>query len=211
MSWPLLFILSSLSIAAPRSCLTNTLDLLTDYHSSPKASAADGSAIINIHNYMKGLEKNPKWKPLVDKIRDARKIQAPKLNAKRTTAEQAPGYGYERMKRDAHNLRGKTVEEAFEKFNVGAEYELVQEGAKIVITPKNKVLGQQYVEVLYDISGNYFRLQRGTYRGNKSLTFLADRQRYLDWEGNLINTENVRDPEVFETLMHKSHWNAQIE
>lgn len=216
MIWPLFILISSLAIAAPQSCLTNSLLALIDYKPFPKNSLVDGSPILNIHTYVDGISQKPRWKKFAEKIEEVREGYAPKMNERRLKGKMDPsgrpvGYGYERMKRDAQNLVGKTVEEAFDKFNPGKDFDLIADGTKIIISPKNKVVGSEYVEVLFDVSGNYFRLQKGKYKGYKLLSFISEDQRYIDWEGVLINTRNNRRPEQFQPLMHRSHWNALVD
>jgi hypothetical protein len=215
MIWPLLILLSSLTFAAPRTCLTNSLIALSDHKPFPKKSLADGSDILNIHTYLEGVSQNPKWKRFADYVQKSRDDYAPKFGYKKKMAlindRRLPAYGYDRMRRDAQNLPGKTLEAAFQKFNPGKDYELVQDGTKVIISPKNKVLGRDYVEIRYDISGNYFRLQRGKYLGERFLRFVSERKQFIDWEGNIINTEGKLSPDKFQALMQKSHWNALID
>jgi hypothetical protein len=215
MIWPLLILLSSLTFAAPRTCLTNSLVALSEYKPFPKKSMVDGSPILNVHTYIEGMAKKPKWQKFAEKIKQVREWYAPKMKDRRLRGKLDPrakhvGYGYERMKKDAQNLVGKTVEEAFERFNPGKDFYFIADGTKVIISPKNKILGMEYVEVLYDVSGNYFRLQKGKHTGYKTLTFISEQQRYIDWEGALINTGNIRRDQ-FEPLMHKAHWNALID
>lgn len=207
--------------AAPdKSCfqgITRALSELDTY--SRKVSLIDGSEIINIHSYVHAMEANPRWQAFAQKIKEMRQLEAPKLNNKRNAYNaaridpdylgHAPGYGYARMKKDALTLEGRTVESAFNRFNPGQDYEMINDSGKIIITPKNKVIGQSYVEIRYDISGNYFRLQKGKYSGGKILKFASKDEQFIDWSGNIINTSGLRDnPKRFDELMKKSHWNA---
>lgn len=185
----------------------------------PKFSKVDGSQIFTPHEYMRGMANNPKWKPFADMIQKVRDEYAPRMAERRTNYQKnketnpwlkSPGYGYERMRQSADKMIGKTVQEAFGKFNPDAQYELISDGTKIIISPKNKVRGKDYVEVLYDVSGNYFRLQKGRYVGDKRLSFLSEKRRYLNWSGEVVNTEGARG-ENFHKLMDQTHWNALID
>src|SRR4051812_40997703 len=98
-----------------RSCMLSSLRSLTN---AKRYSKVDGTRIFTIHEYLKGLEKSPQWKSLADKIRQVRKDYAPRMKQRRTDfintkdfpGKKAPGYGYERMKRDAEKMSGKTVQ-----------------------------------------------------------------------------------------------------
>jgi hypothetical protein len=217
-----LFFISFHASAAERCGVTSSLRLIHDIEHGPRFSRVDGTPVIRIHEFIRGIEKQPRWKPLAEKIKELREAYAPRLNERRNLYNsqrfdpdfkgRSPGYGYERMKESATKQPGKTIEEAFNKFHPGQEYVLKDEGSKIIITPKNKLLGKEYVEILYDVSGNYFRLQKGKHTGGEFLEFLGKNKRYTDWSGNIINTGNLKnDPQKFHELMDSSHWNALIE
>lgn len=212
-----LFILL-MSSPATANCLIKSYKTLIS-NGYPKISKVDGSPIYTSHAYIKRMKDHPKWKPFIEKIQEVRDDYAPRMQQRRADYQQnkdpakpwikAPGYGYERMRKDADKMIGKTVDEAFSKFNPGADFELIADGAKVIISPKNKVRGSDYVEVLYDVSGNYFRLQKGRFTGGRRLSFASEDLRYLDWDGGVINTERVSGKQ-FHELMEKSHWNALV-
>lgn len=200
-------------------CYKGLAQALNELESNTRrVSLIDGSEIINIHAYVMALESNPRWRVLAEKIKELRSLEAPKLNNRRNlynTAKiesehaKAPSYGYARMKKDALTLEGRTVDKAFDRFNPGQDFDVLNDGGKIVISPKNKVIGQDYVEIRYDFSGNYFRLQKGKFTGGKSLKFVSRDQQFIDWNGKIINTTGIQDnSQIFDELMKKSHWNA---
>lgn len=187
---------------------------------APRTSNFDGSKVVHIHDYVDVLEKDTKWRAFAHKIREFRNEQSVKLNAKRNLYNEqkdAPGFsgrapatGYGRMKAGAVDQAGKSVEEAFSKFYPDQNYELISEGNKILISPERKVMGQWYVEIIYDVSGNYFRMQKGKYVGNKGLKVLSEPERYADWNGNTFNSRGL-SREEFKKKMNESHWNAVID
>jgi len=215
----LLFVTQVNAAGPNQHCLKVITTALAELQSfNRRVSQADGSEIVNIHVYVRAMEANPRWKRFADEITEARKITAPNLNNRRNAFNQAkmdpdfegraPDYGYSRMKSNAARQQGRSIEEAFNRFNPGQDYEVFRLGTKLVISPKNKIIGKTYVEIRYDFSGNYFRMHQGKFTGSKHLKFKSPGETYIDWDGNLIDTSQRLEADKFEELMESSHWNA---
>jgi hypothetical protein len=203
---------------------------VTDYNQitktnvSARVSQIDGNELVHMNSYLDQMAKKPRWQGFVDKIKTIRNREAPKLNNRRVASidklEEAklvdpdavrrfPDYGYSRIKADGLTTPVKSVEEAFEKFHPGQEFDLLDDGMKVIISPKNKVAGVEYVEIRYDVSGNYYRLQKGTFNGKKMVYLDKNHQMYTDWDGNMIDTRGMDyNSDAFIKLMQKTHWNA---
>lgn len=216
-----IFIILSLPVYS--GCIDDFTDALYEYKfQKHKISPVDGTPILTTSKYLKSMEQNTRWKRFIDEVKLKRSELAPTLNQKRNTynAEKQldPNLrdvptGYRRMKDGSIRQAGHSIEEAFEKFNPGMDYDFVTEGPqKVVITPKNKVPGKTYVEIVYDISGNYFRMQKGIYRqGAEALEFISNGQRYIDWSGEIMKTtgaEIKNNKQLLRTRMDQSHFNA---
>lgn len=180
--------------------------------------SASGDDLVAANKYLDEISKNSKWKDFAEKVKNAREKMAKKLSVKKTNAViqatengesiKFPAYGYSRTKTNGDLSTSKSLDETFEKFYPGQEYEVWEDGMKMVVSPKNKVSGQAYVEIRYDISGNYFRLQKGVFNGKK-MKFENYDNMYTDWDGNLIDFSKI-DPTTkeFKELMNNTHWNA---
>lgn len=208
---------------APAGCIDDFVDSLQEYKfQKRKTSKVDGSVILTTNKYIKSMENNTRWKRFIDEVKLKRSQLAPTLNDKRNEfnllKKSDPALrdlptGYRRMQDASLRQAGHSIEEAFNKFNPGMDYDFVTEGAqKVVISPKNKIAGNTYVEIVYDISGNYYRMQKGVYRAETgSLEFISNGQRYIDWSGDIMKTtgaEVKNNQPLLRLRMDQSHFNA---